>query len=133
MWKTVVVAVGLEELTVNNGSVPREATPATENLAQGVVVPIPNLLVEVATAICKTVQLAEPGAQPGSSVSPGAKGPAKAIEIPTVEKTSNPKNTGNNRFENSKLLRPIEFEFFRIDYIVPRNPGVFRVRLLIII
>ena len=42
MWKTVVVADAVEELTVKRGTVPREA-PATESLPHGVVVERPRL------------------------------------------------------------------------------------------
>jgi len=47
MWKTVVVAVSVDELTVKRGVCKLAATPATESLAQGVVVaPMPTFSLE---------------------------------------------------------------------------------------
>src|SRR4030042_2071687 len=43
IWKTVVVAVKVEELTENNGAVPSAWTLATESLAQGGLEPHPIL------------------------------------------------------------------------------------------
>lgn len=42
MWKTVVVALAVEEETVKRGDV-AAAAPATESLPHGVVVPMPRL------------------------------------------------------------------------------------------